>query len=505
MNRFWLDAVLYSALLILMMVACTPPQEGIIQVDSQSLPTVTQRIIYVTPTREPTAIPTFSLVSATPTQSPTPRPTLTPDTASQQAACSAELIQTYTIASESCLGEANGYFCNGGLAPRVEPAGPISSSFSLVGSLVPADVVDMVEVPALLTSNGGGLVWLRLPEPLSVTALGIGHVSLTDVTPPNAGFVAWQSFTVVTHDATSDCATMPPSTLIVQGPYGRSARIVVNGASIELNGTIAIQTVQQQAHFISLEGQARITVFGQATIMFAGQQIRIPYTDTTYTRPSAAANPAEFLTFGDVRNLPIMLLDRPVLLPQPGYAYTDGRVNMRAEPSENARLLYQVPPDEALSILGTNSERTWYHVRLGNSETGWMRADLLKGEIGSVEAVYDSAPLPPERFGNSAHLAMVIAATGGNLREAPDVQFPVIETIPQGSEIELLARSPYSPWVKVSTGTQIGWMALMTIETETVIGFLPIDFDVPLPPGPTATPIFSFGGGHAYPDPRAGQ
>jgi uncharacterized protein YraI len=100
---------------------------------------------------------------------------------------------------------------------------------------------------------------------------------------------------------------------------------------------------------------------------------------------------------------------------------------------------------------------------------------------------------------------MVVAPSGGNLRQAPDVQFPIVDTLDQGKVVELLARSPYSPWVKVDAGGQVGWMALITVETDTVIGFLPIDYDVPLPPGPTATPIFAFGGGHAYPDPLAGQ
>ena len=96
-------------------------------------------------------------------------------------------------------------------------------------------------------------------------------------------------------------------------------------------------------------------------------------------------------------------------------------------------------------------------------------------------------------------------AEESSLRTAPDVQFQLIRVVPEGTEVEILARSPYSNFVKVDTGTEIGWLALITIETTTVIQFLPIDYDVPLPPQPTATPYFAFGGGHAYPDPSSGN
>ena len=113
--------------------------------------------------------------------------------------------------------------------------------------------------------------------------------------------------------------------------------------------------------------------------------------------------------------------------------------------------------------------------------------------------------MPPERFGDASHSGLVIAPDGANLRAAPDVQFDMIEVLPEGSEVEILARSPYSPFVKVESSAGTGWLALITLETSTVIQFLSVDYEVPLPPGPTPTPYFAFGGGHAYPDPRTGN
>jgi uncharacterized protein YgiM (DUF1202 family) len=205
-----------------------------------------------------------------------------------------------------------------------------------------------------------------------------------------------------------------------------------------------------------------------------------------------------------VKNLPIVLFDRPVAIPQAGYVETQGMVNMRTAPDLNSQLLYQVPAGEVMSVLGVSSDSAWYHIRLGNGETGWMSADLLSQTLDVIENVYDTTPEPPQRVGDLGRMASVIVEQGGNLRTAPDVGFGVKQTVPFGSEVELIARSPYSPWVKVNTGNDEGWMALITLKTAAVISSLPIDYTVPLPTNPTATPSFSYGGGHAYPDPNGG-
>jgi hypothetical protein len=72
-------------------------------------------------------------------------------------------------------------------------------------------------------------------------------------------------------------------------------------------------------------------------------------------------------------------------------------------------------------------------------------------------------------------------------------------TLPAGTTLNLMARSPYSPWVKVENGGVVGWAALIALETQAVIEALPIDYDVPPPPAPTQVPG-SFG--NAFPDPR---
>ncbi|MCU0515141.1 MAG: SH3 domain-containing protein [Anaerolineae bacterium] len=497
--------------LSLLLAACRPAAEParILELDDQpaALPPA-GAMIFVTPTPAPTLVPTLAIILPTATLPPptaTPAPTLTPDTAQQQAACQQALEALYFSAGDVCLGKPNGYFCNGGLPPRTDPAGPLSSALALPGSLVAAQEVQAVQTAPLLQDNAGGLMWLRLAEFVQLDALLVGSVELRDVTPANMGFSAWQSFTVVTDPRPQECAAAPRSTFILQSFYGQSTRVVINGVSVDLNGTLAVQTDSAETLFSVLEGEAGLTILGQSRRVVAGQLLRVPYAPGSYALPAQAPLQPEALVRALIEHLPITLLDRPVLLPQPGYIITEANVNMRARPDANSLLLYAVPAGETLSLLGQNMARDWLHVRLGNGDTGWMRADLVGGQPGDITALYDATPVPPQRPGDLGTDASVIAPQGGNLRRAPDVGFPVIATIPEGTAVKLLERSPYSPWVKVDVNGTIGWMALITLETRAAISFLPVDYAVPLPPRPTATPVFRFGGGHAYPDPNSGQ
>lgn len=485
--------------------ACTPAaQQAIVEV--QSIPSQsTPNIVFVTPTREPSPIPTITIPTATLEATDTPVPVPTLDMGQRHQVCTQVLASLYEDASELCLGAPEGFFCNGGLPPITEPGGSLASSLAVPGALVEAQRFDSVRTPPLLANNSGGLMWLHLLAEIRMNGLMVGDVELRDVTPRDGSFPRWQSVTVRTTHSDVDCNTVPYSTFVVQGPYGLFTRLVINGTSIALEGTLLVQTHGNTTAFMVIEGDATIIVLGRDYLLYAGQQIIVPYNPDNFTIPATVPVGVEPLNPVWTAGLPVQILDRPVELPQPGYALTSGRVNMRAAPGTSERLLYQVPSDSVLSILGTNPDRDWYHIRLGNGETGWMRADLLTVNTGAISAVYNATPIPPQRFGDLGRVAQVVAPGGGNLRTAPDTYFPVITTLPPGTQVALLARSPYSPWVKVDAGGQIGWLALITIETRAAVAFLSVDYDASLPPRPTAQPVFDFGGGHAYPDPRMGQ
>lgn len=486
--------------------ACAPRVEtaSVVQIGERLVEDVTStpNQIFVTPTQQPTSIPTLAISSPTLEPSATPESTATPDAQAVAAQCQAVLDNLYRQAIEMCIGKPGGYFCNAGVAPEVEPGGRIASALGAPGAVVDATQISRVHSQPLLMNNSGGVVYLRLPDELNLNAVMIGDVNMQDVTAENFNLPPWQTFNVTTnHGNQGTCA--PNSTLVVQSGYGQRARIAVNGVSMEVLGTVAIQTHDDRTVFMVLEGGGTFIITGRRYEMVAGQEVTAQYNAGDWSRPIAqpeAGNLEEDLLDG----LPVQILDRPVLIPEGGFGVTTANVNMRTEPSLEGRLIYQVPDNEVVSLLGKSENSEWYHIRLGNGDTGWMSAELLSVRTGNMDTLYNATPEPPQRPGDLGRLAKVIANSGGNLRAAPDVSFNTIVTLPAGTDVELLARSPYSPWVKVNAGGTIGWLSLLTVETASAIGFLPIDYDVPAPARPTAVPVFDWGGGHAYPNPTGG-
>ncbi len=496
-----------AVLLIALAVAACTAKEDDSRLTAIEEQLATANVLYVTPTSVPTLVPTAVrlVATASPTATLALSPTANAASSSAVAVCDAELEQLYAHASDLCLTAPSGYFCNGGLAPEVKPSGAAANALSAPGGLVEATKIDSLQTAPLAVNSSGGLVWLRLEEDILMDALLIGGIRISSSLPAASNSAKWQSFTIESRTVASPCAEIPETgVLVAQGLYGQSPRVAINGVSAEINGTIVVLTQANITKFMAIEGQIRLISSGRLVTLNAGEQLDVSYPAGDWTAPDGLPAEPILLEYELISHLPIVLFDRPVVIPQPGFVQTQGRVNMRAGPDINSRLLFQVPAGETMSVLGISTNGEWLHIRLGNGETGWMSAPLLVQNIGTIQQVYDATPLPPQRYGELASRARVNVSDGGNLREAPDVAFRVKRTIPFGEELKLLARSPYSPWVKVDAGGDIGWMALFTLQTKSVIGSLPIDYQVPLPPRPTSTPSFSYGGGHAYPNPSGG-
>ena len=489
-----------ALLCAIVLTACSADEATPLRSSEANPPT--SAIVYMTPTAIPTLVPTVARYIPTATSAELKQvATLALDAAT----CESTLTALYTAASDHCLAGPNGYFCSGGLPPKIEPEG---NALGAPGAVAEAAQIDSLHSPSLAESAGGGLVWLRLEENLLANALLIGDVRIVKRVSAESGNPKWRSFTVESGAMPSNCDSAPKiGALVLQSVYGRSAILTINGVAAEINGTLIVLTQEETTKFIAIEGQVLLVAYGHSVNMKVGQQLNLSYDEGDWTKPAQLPGKATLLDYDMIQHLPVTLFDRPVPIPQPGYAQTQGGVNMRVAPDIDSRLLFQVPAGETMSVLGISANREWLHIRLGNGETGWMSAELLARNLGEIGPVYDQTPEPPQRLGAYAELATVNVAAGGNLREAPDTAFRIKRSLPFGMEIRLLARSPYSPWVKVNAGGDIGWMALFTLTTKSVISSLPIDYSVPLPPRATPTPsvsFFSYGGGHAYPDPEGG-
>jgi uncharacterized protein YraI len=441
--------------------------------------------------------------AATPTVTPLPgidgQPVVEP-------ACAAPLQAVWMTASDTCLGGPDGYICNGGSAPQAEPVGAVSNALAAQGALVDVTQVSMLHTPGIDPNIGlVGVAWLRLADP-PISGVLFGEVRIRNVTPPD--FPAWKSMTVETASVPSPCEAAPRSAFVIQSHFGQTARLVINGTSLAMAGTVMIYTYDDgsaaSTTFVGLAGQSTLLAFGTDQPLRTGQAISVPYAPGNISAPAGPPGVAQPLDTQMTHNLPMPLLDAPVMLPQPGYVTTQGTVNLRAAPDIYSALLLEVPAGEELSILGRNAAGDWYNVRLNNGVSGWMFAELLFGNPGVIEAVYEATPAPPQRYGELGYLARVEAPSGVVMRSAPDANFPAVVTLPEGTHAVLLNRSPYSPWVKIDANGAVGWVPLISLDTRSIIEALPIDFDVPPPPAtPTPTTVpGSFG--NAFPDPRGG-
>jgi uncharacterized protein YraI len=413
--------------------------------------------------------------------------------------CATPMQAIWQLSTEACVGKPQGYICNGASPPIVEPAGPVAFALQSVGGLVEVDAVDSLRTVSLNPlNNSAGVAYVRLMPPVEVTLLLLGEVTVRDVTPE--GFPTWQAITVETTPGAPICSHAPENALIAQVLAVQPTGMVINGLSLDIAGTLMIRTTGTETVLTALYGGTRVTVLGQQVVMWAGEEIRVPYT-TDLSVPSAAPNAPAPLELTGITNLPVALFDRAFFLPQPGFVRTQGNVNMRSAPSTSASLVAEVPPGTVLTVLGRNTAGDWLHVEGFNGLTGWMFAELLEQRTGTINAVYEDTPAAPIRYAQPIITATVSASDGATVRSAPEVSFPAIASLPFGTEVNLIARSPYSPWVQVEGGGVTGWVALITIQTNSYIEALPIEYDVPPPPGPTRVPG---SWGNAFPDPRAG-
>jgi uncharacterized protein YraI len=432
-----------------------------------------------------------ALVTAQDT-TPTPQPT----------ACEATLEGLWALASDACATGPTGAICNGGSAPQARPSGQVANALASVGALVEIDLVDAVQTLPIITEVvGGGVMWFRWGDPHYVTGLIVGEAVLFDVSPED--FAPWTSMVVQTGVDRPDCRTTPHNTFILESQPNIRARMVVNGVSLDIAGAIAIRTIGTNTVFVALSGRNNATVQGRELPIWTGQQITVAYPVGDFTQPASLVQETAPLAPELVEYLPTGLLDQPVWVPQPGYVTTEAQVNLRASPALDGQLIGRVPAGELLAVLGQNEAGDWLHVSLSNGISGWMFAELLNQRLGEVTAVYQATPAPPQRFGELTTVARVRAPAGLNVRANPSTQFPVLSVLPNGAQVNLLARSPYSPWVKVTdeNGNELGWVALVALDTRANVNSLPVDNDVPPPPAPIQPTVSPGGFGNAFPDP----
>ncbi|WP_343418314.1 hypothetical protein [Candidatus Flexifilum breve] len=258
------------------------------------------------------------------------------------------MLAVWTAASNACINRPGGYICNGGSAPVVEPVGPVSNALGPIGALVESGAVDFIRTaPLAADGSTNGVAWVRSTGALNYTMLMLGDVSLRDASPPD--FPAWTSLQLETTVNENGCGTAPLSTLVLQSQIGSAARIVVNGVSMLLNGTVMTVTEPTRTRFIALSGQHSLLTFGTERTLYMGQEVSVTRDGVNPYAPGDVPSDAFPLDPSVLTNLPVALFDRPVILPQPGFVMTQGAVNLRSSPDQYAGLIMQVPAGQVMA------------------------------------------------------------------------------------------------------------------------------------------------------------
>ena len=75
-----------------------------------------------------------------------------------------------------------------------------------------------------------------------------------------------------------------------------------------------------------------------------------------------------------------------------------------------------------------------------------------------------------------------------NLRAGPDTAHPIIDTLRQGTRLDVVARTPDSQWLQVIVaGSTRGWVSRGLVTLNTPLQSIPIASTIPTPPKPTPT------------------
>jgi succinoglycan biosynthesis transport protein ExoP len=122
------------------------------------------------------------------------------------------------------------------------------------------------------------------------------------------------------------------------------------------------------------------------------------------------------------------------------YRSTPQLAVIRSEPDLNAPVLQQVPQGTELHVVA--KEGGWLKLRLRDGEPGWIRQHL-------AEKAAPDQPGPAAIYLTVPQLARI--------RVEPDLNAPVVQQVPQGTELHVVAKE--RGWLKLKLrGGDVGWI-----------------------------------------------
>ncbi len=204
----------------------------------------------------------------------------------------------------------------------------------------------------------------------------------------------------------------------------------------------------------------------------------------------------------------------PGQAPADVFAEALGQANLRSGPGVNYPQVGEIVSGTRYRVLARHARVPWLRLDVPNVPTAWVYQDLVKiqGNLANVPAVSDfpplltptiapsavptaspasspttarssstpqNSPLPPLTASASPTFSgpFVITLGEANIRFGPDIRYPVIAKVPEGTSLRVLELHARFPWVHIAFGhspTGSGWIYRDVVRLEGDLTDVPV-------------------------------
>lgn len=148
------------------------------------------------------------------------------------------------------------------------------------------------------------------------------------------------------------------------------------------------------------------------------------------------------------------------------------RLNIRANPTTDAPILYKLDRGATFPIVGRNRDSSWWQIS-ANGQVGWAFAEFVAASnTGAVPVTSDSGS-PAQ---NVTRTGYTLAATSSvNLRSEPSRAGAVLGLLPFGATADITGTNSTRTWYQIITsdGT-VAWVSRSFVRTTAPDGAVPI-------------------------------
>lgn len=237
-----------------------------------------------------------------------------------QIECAAIVAQAMSLIDANCAATGRNQACHGYLRVEASPRPTISDFSFELGQIANVEDISSLRTTAFDQSSGEwGVAFLRLQANLpnelpgaNVTLLLMGDARLDDAS--EEGQAPMQAFQLRSGLSGATCSDAPADGLLIQTPHGAGrVNLTVNGADVSLGSTVFFEARPGETMTVStLEGSAVVTAKDESQTALPGQQVSVPM--SLSMRPAGAPSAPQAYNVAAMRNLPLALFERQVML-----------------------------------------------------------------------------------------------------------------------------------------------------------------------------------------------